>query len=82
MGSAVSFVTIVQILNPATNLLENPVKFFLQQSWCLLVCFALMVAAGIVVQYVQNKSFTVPTLSYHRVEQDMSWRKNHKRLAN
>jgi hypothetical protein len=66
MGAAVSFGTIVQILNPATNLLDNPVKFVLQQSWFLLVCFALMVAAGIVVQYVQNKSFTLD--SYNRME--------------
>jgi hypothetical protein len=66
MGAAVSFGTIIQILNPATNLLDNPVKFVLQQSWFLLVCFALMVAAGIVVQYVQNKSFTLD--SYNRME--------------
>jgi hypothetical protein len=66
MGAAVSFGTIIQILNPATNLLDNPVKFVLQQSWFLLLCFALMVAAGIVVQYVQNKSFTLD--SYNRME--------------
>jgi hypothetical protein len=59
LGAAVSFGTIIQIVYPATNLLENPVKVFLNQSWFLLVCFALMVAAGIVVQYVHNKSFTV-----------------------
>ncbi len=59
LGAAVSFGTIIQIIYPATNLLENPVKVFLEQSWFLLVCFALMVAGGIVVQYVHNKSFTV-----------------------
>ncbi len=59
LGAAVSFGTIIQVVNPATNLLENPVKVFLSQSWFLLVCFALMVAAGIVVQYVHNKTFTV-----------------------
>ena len=56
LGAAVSFGTIIQILNPATNLLDNPVKLFLYQSWFLLLCFALMAAAGIVVQYVHNKS--------------------------
>ena len=59
LGAAVSFGTIIQILYPATNLLDNPVKVFLNQSWFLLLCFALMVAAGIVVQYMHNKSFTV-----------------------
>jgi hypothetical protein len=66
MGSAVSFGTIIQILNPATNMLENPVKVYLSQSWFLLVVFALMVAAGIVVQYVHNKSWTVE--EYNRWE--------------
>jgi len=68
LGAAVSFGTIIQILNPATNLLENPVKVALSQSWFLLVVFALMVAAGIVVQYVQNKSFTLD--SYNRMEME------------
>jgi hypothetical protein len=66
MGAAVSFGTIIQVLNPATNLLENPVKVALSQSWFLLICFALMVAAGIVVQWVHNKSFTLD--SYNRLE--------------
>jgi hypothetical protein len=66
MGAAVSFGTIIQILNPVANLLENPVKVYLQQSWFLLLCFALMVAAGIVVQYVQNKSWSLE--SYNRWE--------------
>ncbi len=66
MGAAVSFGTIIQILNPATNMLENPVKVYLSQSWFLLVVFALMVAAGIVVQYVHNKSWTVE--EYNRWE--------------
>ncbi len=66
MGAAVYFGTIIQILNPATNLLDNPVKLLLSQSVLLLIVFALMVAAGIVVQYVQNKSFTLD--SYNRME--------------
>jgi hypothetical protein len=59
LGAAVSFGTIIQILYPATNLLDNPVKVVLSQSWFLLLCFALMAAAGIVVQYVHNKSFNI-----------------------
>jgi hypothetical protein len=59
LGAAVSFGTIIQIVYPATNLLDNPVKVVLSQSWFLLLCFALMVAGGIVVQYVHNKIFTV-----------------------
>jgi hypothetical protein len=66
MGAAVSFGTIIQILNPTANLLENPVKVYLSQSWFLLVLFALMVAAGIVVQYVNNKSWTIE--EYNRWE--------------
>jgi hypothetical protein len=39
--------------------LENPVALALSQSWFLLVLFALLVAAGIVVQWVQNKTYTL-----------------------
>jgi hypothetical protein len=66
LGAAVSFSTIIQILNPTANLLDNPVKVYLSQSWFLLLAFAVMVAAGIVVQYVQNKSFTLDR--YNRME--------------
>jgi len=58
-GAAITFGTIILLFNPLANFLENPVKVFLSQSWFLLVCFALMVAAGIVVQYMHNKSFTL-----------------------
>jgi hypothetical protein len=66
LGATASFSTIIQVVNPAANLLENPVKVFLSQSWFLLLCYALMVAAGIVVQYVQNRSWTVE--EYNRWE--------------
>jgi Domain of unknown function (DUF4203) len=65
-GAAVSFGTILQILYPASNLLDNPVKYFLDNSPLLLILFALMAAAGIVVQYMHNKSFTLD--SYNRFE--------------
>lgn len=66
MGASASFSTIIQIVNPAANLLDNPLKVFLSQSWFLLLCYALMVAAGIVVQYVQNRSWNLET--YNRWE--------------
>jgi hypothetical protein len=68
MGAAVSFGTIIQILNPASNLLDNPVKFFLDKSVLLLILFALMAAAGIVVQYVQNKSFNIDSYNHWETE--------------
>jgi hypothetical protein len=70
LGAAVSFSTIIQIIYPVANLLENPVKVFLNQSWFFLLMFALMAAAGIVVQYVHNKSFTLD--SYNRMEADQA----------
>lgn len=65
-GAAVSFGTILQILYPASNLLDNPVRYFLDNSTLLLILFALMAAAGIVVQYMHNRSFTLD--SYNRME--------------
>jgi hypothetical protein len=66
LGAATTFGTIILLFNPLATFLENPVKLFLSQSWFLLVLFALMVAAGIVVQYVHNKSFTL--VAYNNFE--------------
>ncbi len=66
VGAATTFGTFILMFNPLANLLENPVKLFLSQSWILIVLFALMVAAGIVVQWQQNKSFTIE--SYNKWE--------------
>jgi hypothetical protein len=68
LGAATTFGTIILLFNPLANFLENPVKVFLSQSWFLLVLFALMVAAGIVVQYVHNKSFTLDSYNNFSTE--------------
>src|SRR4030042_2929780 len=59
LGAGVTFATFILLFNPLAKFLENPVKVALSQSWFLLVLFALMVAAGIVVPYVQNKTYTL-----------------------
>jgi hypothetical protein len=68
LGAATTFGTIILLFNPLANFLENPVKLFLSQSWFVLVLFALMVAAGIVVQYVHNKSFTLDSYNNFATE--------------
>ena len=66
MGAGVTFATFILLFNPLAKFLENPVKVALDQSAFLLVLFALMVAAGIVVQYLQNKTYTLE--SYNKWE--------------
>ncbi len=66
LGAGVTFATFILLFNPFATFLENPVKLALKASPLLLIIFALMVAAGIVVQYVQNKSFTLD--SYNKWE--------------
>lgn len=59
LGAATTFGTLILLFNPLANFLENPVKLFLSQSWWMLVLYALMVAAGIVVQYTHNRSWNL-----------------------
>ncbi len=66
LGAGATFATFIALFHPFSIFLENPVKLALASSPWLLIIFALMVAAGIVVQYVQNKSFAVE--SYNRWE--------------
>ena len=68
MGAGVTFATFILLFNPLAKFLENPVKVALSQSWFMLVVFALMVAAGIVVQYVQNKKFTLDSYNNWETE--------------
>jgi hypothetical protein len=68
LGSAATFSTFILLFNPLARFLENPVKVALSQSWFLLVIFALMVAAGIVVQYVQNKTYTLESYNNWETE--------------
>ena len=66
LGAAVTFGTFILLFNPAANFLANPVKVALQSSWFLMLLFIVMAVAGIVVQYRQNKNFTVD--SYNKWE--------------
>lgn len=59
LGAGTTFGTLILLFNPLATFLENPVKLALSQSWWVLVLFALMVAAGIVVQYVHNRSWSL-----------------------
>jgi hypothetical protein len=68
LGSAATFATFILLFNPLAKFLENPVKVALSQSPFLLVLFALMVAAGIVVQWVQNKSYTLESYNNWETE--------------
>ncbi len=68
LGSAATFSTFILLFNPLARFLENPVKVALEQSWFLLVVFALMVAAGIVVQVVQNKTYTLESYNNWETE--------------
>jgi hypothetical protein len=68
LGSAATFATFILLFNPLARFLENPVKVALEQSWFLLVIFALMVAAGIVVQVVQNKTYTLESYNNWETE--------------
>ena len=66
LGTAATFGTIILLFNPAAKLLENPVKLFLSQSWFMTLIAIVMVVAGVVVQYQQNRNFTIE--SYNRWE--------------
>jgi hypothetical protein len=67
MGSAVTFGTFILLFNPMANLMADPVKVFLQSSWFLMLLFVVEAVAGIVVQYRQNKNFTIE--SYNKWEE-------------
>jgi cytosine/uracil/thiamine/allantoin permease len=68
LGAGATFATFILLFNPLAKFLENPVKVALSQSWFLLVLFALMVAAGIVVQYMQNKTYTLESYNNWETE--------------
>ena len=66
LGTGVTIGTFVLLFNPAANFIANPVKVALQTSWLLMLLAIIMVVAGVVVQYRQNKSFTLD--SYNKWE--------------
>jgi len=67
LGTAVTIGTFIMLFFPASQLLENPVKVALQSSWLLMLLAIVMAIAGIVVQYRQNKNFTLD--SYNKWEE-------------
>ena len=67
LGTAVTIGTFIMLFYPASQFLENPVKVALQSSWLLMLMGIVMAVAGIVVQYRQNKSFTLD--SYNKWEE-------------
>jgi len=68
LGAATTFGTFILLFNPMAKFLENPVKVALESSWLLLVMFLVMVVAAIVVQYRQNKSFTLESYNNWETE--------------
>jgi hypothetical protein len=67
LGAATVFGTFIMLFYPASNFLASPVKVALQASPFLMILFIVLAVAGIVVQYRQNKSFTLE--SYNRWEE-------------
>ena len=66
LGTAATFGTFILLFNPVARLLENPVKAFLSLHPVALVAAVVMVVAAVVVQYQQNKNFTLE--SYNKWE--------------
>ena len=67
LGAATVFGTFILLFYPAANFMANPVKVALQASPLLMLLFVVLAVAGIVVQYRQNKSFTLD--SYNKWEE-------------
>lgn len=67
LGAAVVFGTFLMLFYPAANFMENPVRLALQASPLLMILFIVLAVAGIVVQYRQNKAFTLD--SYNKWEE-------------
>lgn len=67
LGAAVVFGTFILLFNPVANLMANPVQLVLQSSPLLMLLAIVMAVAGIVVQYRQNKAFTLD--SYNKWEE-------------
>jgi Domain of unknown function (DUF4203) len=68
LGTAATFGTFILLFNPAANFLENPVKVFLSLHPVALVVAVVMVVAAVVVQYQQNKNFTLETYNKWETE--------------
>jgi len=65
LGAGTTFGTLFLLFHPLASFLENPVKVYLAQAnWWEIVLFALMVAAGIVVQWVHNRSWSLDSYNH------------------
>jgi len=67
LGAATVFGTFILLFYPMANFMAAPVKVALQASPFLMLLFIVLAVAGIVVQYRQNKNFTID--SYNRWEE-------------
>ena len=67
LGAGVVFGTFLMLFYPVANFMENPVRLALQASPLLMLLFIVLAVAGIVVQYRQNKAFTLD--SYNKWEE-------------
>ena len=67
LGAGVVFGTFLMLFYPVANFMENPVRLALQASPLLMILFIVLAVAGIVVQYRQNKAFSLE--SYNRWEE-------------
>ena len=63
-GSAVVFGAYFALFNPFPNLIENPIKAFLNASPFFLIVSLLLAAAGIVFQFRSTRSYTVESYEH------------------
>lgn len=59
LGAGVIFGGIYVMFNPYTKLMENPIRAVLSYSPFLMICAIVTAVVGVVVQYRQNKNFTL-----------------------
>jgi hypothetical protein len=62
-GAAVVFGAYFAMFNPYPNLLENPIKAYLNASPVLMILAIVLAAAGIVFQFRSTRSYTVESYS-------------------
>lgn len=63
LGAGVIFGGIYAMFNPWTNLLDNPIRAVLQSSPFLMIMAIVVAVCGIVVQYRNNRDFTIDSYS-------------------
>jgi len=63
-GSAVVFGAYFALFNPFPNLLENPIKAFLNASPFFMILAILLAAAGIVFQFRSTRTYTVESYEH------------------